>query len=162
MECLCLLALAVLKYAWLEYSVHRWDMHRKGSLRYRSHAVEHHGSDDMGEPQASLMQSDVAVGFWYTLPVTLAVSCLWSPAYLLAWATVCFWAGFAWTAVHRNIHGEPGYWYAWILCPWLPIVRSNHLLHHRFPRTRYGGMFWFLTDPIAGTWKVNAKSRNRR
>lgn len=145
------LSIAILHYAWLEYAVHRWDMHRQDSFRFHSHTIEHHGQYHMGKEQASLTQANVGVGFWYTLPFTLTVTYFWLPYYLVAWALVCFWAGFAWTAVHRNIHGEEGYWYAWVLCPWLPIVKWNHLLHHKNPKTRYGGMFWFLTDPVAGT-----------
>lgn len=141
----------VLIYAWLEYFVHRFDMHKLGSPRFQSHTVEHHGRLHMGANQASLTQSDVAAVFWFSLPATLAMYYWVSPAFPVYWIGFLFWAGFAWTAVHRNIHGESGYWYAWLLCPWLPLVRWNHLRHHANPKRGYGGMFWFLTDTFAGT-----------
>jgi len=104
----------------------------------------------MGVEQASLTQMNAGTLFWFTLPLTFTLG-IWLPGYIYVWAGFCFWAGFAWTAVHRNIHDEQGYWYAWILCPWLLIVKWNHLKHHENPRIRYGGMFWFLVDPLFGT-----------
>lgn len=142
---------AILEYAWLEYLVHRWDMHKPGSLRFKSHTIEHHGQMGMNEAQASLTQSDVGIAFWYTLPINLGISCLVGWQFLVAWALVLFWAGFTWTSVHRWIHGEPGYWYAQVLCPWAWTVRWNHLRHHRNPRKCFGGMFWFLTDTVMFT-----------
>lgn len=145
------IAIAVFLYAWIEYFVHRFDMHSRGSYRFQSHTVEHHGRMHMGTEQASLTQTNVGIAFWYTMPFTLVVEWL-SPGFLFTWMAICFWAGFTWTAVHRCIHGERGYWYAYLLCPWLPIVRWNHLRHHASPRRGFGGMFWFLTDPLAGTF----------
>lgn len=98
----------------------------------------------MGTEQASLTQANAGTGFWYTLPITVPIAWFWGWSFLVCWAATCFWAGFSWTAVHRHIHGEPGYWYAWLLCPWLPLVRWNHLRHHANPRGHYGGMFWFF------------------
>ena len=141
------IGLSIFIYAWLEYIVHRFDMHKRGSLRFQSHTVEHHGQMHMGENQASLTQSDVAIVFWFSFPLAL----LLGPTFTLCWAGMLFWAGFTWTAVHRHIHGEPGYWYAYILCPWLPLVRWNHLKHHANPKRNFGGMFWFLTDTVAFT-----------
>ena len=143
-----LLACAFL-YGIAEHLVHRYDMHRPGSYRYWSHAVEHHGQGHMGVDQASLTQRNAWYGFLVTLPLTLPTAWLWGWSFLACWALTIFWAGFAWTAVHRHIHGEPGYGYAWLLCPWLPLVRWNHLRHHRNTKVGYGGLFFFLSDPPA-------------
>src|SRR3990172_313066 len=113
-------ACAVL-YGWLEYAVHRWDMPPPGSYRFQSPTIEHHGRMHMGVEQASLTQANSGTGFWFTLPLTIPIAWLWGWSFLVCWAATCFWAGCAWTAVHRYIHGEPGYWYAWLLCPWLPV-----------------------------------------
>lgn len=105
----------------------------------------------MGTEQASLTQLNAAIGFCFTLPLSLPIAWALGWSFVGVWAEFLCWAAFAWTAVHRNIHGERGFWYAWVLCPWLPIVKFNHLRHHANPKARFGGMFWFLTDPIAGT-----------
>lgn len=142
---------AVSLYAWIEYGIHRFDMHRPGSYRFESHTIAHHGRGGMAEDEASLTQTNVGSVFWLTLPLTIPIAWVWGWSFICCWAALLFWAGFTWTAVHRHIHGEPGYRYAYLLCPWLRAVRWNHLRHHACPRRAYGGLFFFLTDPIAGT-----------
>lgn len=138
-------------YGWLEYFVHRFDMHNRGSYRFKSHTIEHHGQGHMGVEQASLTQKNTSWGFIATLPITIPVALFWGWSFLLIWGLTCFWAGFAWTAVHRRIHNESGYWYAILLCPWYPLVKWNHLKHHNNPKRNYGGMFFFYTDTLALT-----------
>lgn len=147
------LGACVVLYAALEYGVHRWDMHRPQSRRFLSHTVEHHGQGHMGQHQASLSLRNVAEVYLLTSPATLAIGWLLGSgsAFGICWALFLVWSSFAWTAVHRNIHGEPGYWYAWLLCPWLATVKWNHLRHHANPKRGFGGMFWFISDVVMGT-----------
>lgn len=42
------LIVCIFLYAWLEYLVHRFDMHKIGSIRFKSHTVEHHGKNAYG------------------------------------------------------------------------------------------------------------------
>lgn len=145
------LLICILLYAILEYCIHRFDMHKRGSYRFQSHTIEHHGQMHMGVSQASLTLLNSAQLFFYTLPITFVFTYILGWTYLLCWSIMCLWASFAWTSVHRSIHDEPGYWYAYLLCPWLPLVRWNHLKHHKNPKKNFGGMFFFLTDPIMRT-----------
>ena len=145
------ISICIFLYGWLEYIVHRFDMHKKNSYRYQSHTIEHHGSMHMGVEQASLTLINSWQLFLYTLPLTALLTYIIGWTYFITWTITCIWASFAWTSVHRNIHNEKGYWYAYILCPWLPLVRWNHLRHHKNPRKNYGGMFFFLTDPFMKT-----------
>lgn len=138
-------------YGWLEYVVHRFDMHSRGSYRFQSHTIEHHGQAHMGTEQASLTLKNSLQLFVYTIPITALFTYSIGWVYLICWTVTCIWASFAWTSVHRNIHDEPGYWYAYLLCPWLYFVRRNHLKHHDNPKRNYGGMFFFLTDPFMRT-----------
>lgn len=141
-----MIGFCVLLYAGMESYVHR-EMHRAGSYRFHDHAVRHHRDGALDDDASAFTQKDVASAFVKTLPIMLPVAIAWSGWLLVVWGAFLVWAGFAWTAVHRRIHHVAGYWFAWLLCPWYPLVAWNHRRHHVRPTIGFGGMFWFISEP---------------
>lgn len=138
-------SLLIVAYAALaEYTIHRWVMHMPGFDRvWHEHAVLHHRDGrndlnvDMSSTMALLLSAPLhALSPWLGVRFSVIVCCL---AFVYAWA---------WTLLHRCIHGVGAAWvarlpgYRW----WL----AHHEAHHRRPGRNFGTVFTF-TDRLFGT-----------
>jgi hypothetical protein len=164
----CLLWLVALTpfVALVEYSAHRWIMHkpnrwldRKGE-QHEAHTAHHSGANggefvDIPLRNCLLLATPVLL----TLAVWVLATGSWRAvvapcAAMLAW---CFLYSFLWTRLHRAIHGVERNWLA-RGGPVFRFFRNHHLRHHANARVNYGTLFpW--TDYLFFTRRRRKPSR---
>lgn len=141
--------ITVAALAVVEYLAHRLVMHHEcPSLRgaFDRHHVQHH--------RRRRFDINVDTPAWWGLllmsPLLVAVGWLGGWAALVAsTATVVAYA-WAWTGVHRAIHGLGGDWATHL--PGYTALRRHHLDHHARPGRNFGTLFGPLLDRPLGTW----------
>lgn len=133
--------------ALVEYSVHRWLMHKPGLGRrywYVNHAIEHHGRG----------RNDLDIVVWPTTVFALCVpflACMWP---LVGWSIIATVGvasaiySFVWSVLHAAYHDVGWDWVKRL--PGYVTWRDHHLRHHENPATNFGTIFIF-TDRIFRT-----------
>jgi sterol desaturase/sphingolipid hydroxylase (fatty acid hydroxylase superfamily) len=133
--------------ALVEYSVHRWLMHKPLLGRqywYMNHAIEHHGRG----------RNDLDIVIW---PTTTFALC--TPFMAIVWPLTGAWmigvvivaSGFysaVWSVLHAAYHDVGWEWVKRL--PGYITWREHHLLHHANPAANFGTIF-ILTDRLFGT-----------
>src|SRR5215471_8910412 len=135
--------------ALLEYSAHRWIMHKANRLldpclrQLRAHGTHHQGHNEHEFVDMPLKNC-----LLLTCPVFLLLtgwgvavgpfgSILIPAAALLSW---CFFYTYLWTQIHRAIHGIEANWFR-RTGPIFRFFRDHHLKHHINAGMNYGTVF---------------------
>jgi hypothetical protein len=79
----CLIAATV-----SEYIMHRWFMHRRGSLWYHSHHVEHHGHGENEDHHMGFTLVQLLQAWLLAAPITISCCYYLTPWHLVFW-TIC-------------------------------------------------------------------------
>lgn len=152
--------------ALLEYSAHRWIMHKANRLldpklgQLKAHGAHHKGSNeleviDMPLRNCLLLSSPLflALVVW-GFAVGPTSSVIIPAAALLSWS---FCYTYLWTRIHRAIHGLETNGFD-RLGPVFRFYRDHHLKHHDNTKTNYGTVFpW--TDYVFFTWRERRPAR---
>jgi hypothetical protein len=160
--------------ALLEYTTHRWIMHKVNRLldsklsQFKAHGTHHQGVNDQEFVDMSLKNCLLLTSPFFLLLVSwgLAVGPLSSivipAAALLSWSFVY---AYLWTQIHRAIHGTDANWFR-KSGPIYRFFRNHHLKHHGNTKANYGTVFpW--TDYLFFTWHERqvaqaARAKRRR
>lgn len=151
--------------ALLEYSAHRWIMHKSNPAldpdlcQLKAHGKHHQGDNGLDFVDVPLLNT-----LRLTAPLFLivllgglvagqAASTLSPAAALLSWTV--FYV-YLWNRMHRAIHGVETNWFR-RTGPLYRFYRRHHLRHHHQPRTNFGTVFP-ITDYLFFTW---ATARHR-
>ena len=150
----CLTLLASLPvWAVIEYVAHRFVMHDDAISfrRWQSHAL-HHGAgwtwrvawtryvDDGVSPAWNVVGSAVVwVPLWYLASASVAS----------AFVIVAFLHGFAWTAIHHEMHDPKGRWFCKLW--YFNVVERHHREHHEHGDCNYAALFPPFMDVLCRT-----------
>jgi hypothetical protein len=147
-------AVSIFYLSALEYSVHRWVMHRPKSAYWQSHSLDHHrdgkNDDEYIAPQWRNVAIFLALGSLPMMTISLEAPIVLGA--LMVWWRITWWR------VHLLAHGLSDRWVTTtLLCPWTLWIVRHHQQHHRTPAANFGAIFP-VTDIVMLTFRFPRKT----
>ena len=137
LEILMWLFIWMITMAIIEYSIHRWTMHKKRwwlpKWIFHDHAIEHHHLE-RNDINIDLLYFHILVGS----PLIIA-SYFISLISLLTLLTVFMYHSYTWTKLHRGIHELENNWL--MKTSYFKKAKHHHELHHERPGKNFGVVF---------------------
>ncbi len=138
-------------YSIVEWWIHKYLMHRRGSQAYYyPHHVEHHGMGMLEPPHTDLHWTSGMWAWGLTCPIWLAF-CIWTwqPWTALAWLVWIQGSMWLWSCCHRHMHTPAQHrWVEWL--PFYGPMYRHHMKHHDRPNRNLGAVYFF-SDYLFGT-----------
>jgi sterol desaturase/sphingolipid hydroxylase (fatty acid hydroxylase superfamily) len=138
-----------------EYLTHKYPMHKRLTKHpwfnwiFEDHVIAHH-KDNRKD-----VNIDLSISHHLSVAFPLLAWLAWlSPIGLITTLLVFAFHSYAWTKVHRGIHGVEENWV--MKTSIYRRLRAHHLEHHDSPSRNFGVVFPF-TDLIFGTYQKPKK-----
>ena len=138
LEILMWLFIWMITMAIIEYSIHRWTMHRNRSWLpkwiFQDHAIEHH------HMERNDINIDLPLYFHILVGSPLIIASYFiSLISLLTLLAVFMYHSYTWTKLHRGIHELEENWL--MKTSYFKKAKHHHELHHERPGKNFGVVF---------------------
>ncbi len=125
-----------------EYTIHRWIMHRKRiwvpASVFDDHVIEHHNNQRTDINIDLPVYNHLVIGS----PLLVASYLMGGWASFVALIVIFCFHSYAWTKMHRGMHGIEQNWMMKTGFYWR--AKLHHLLHNKRPGKNFGIVFLFV------------------